>query len=54
MHADSYENFGWQLEGTDSTVPGKKDVTLKLKWDRNILQAPWHKQDCTGSLFLDI
>lgn len=31
MYADSYEKFGWQLEGTEDSIPGKKDVTLKLK-----------------------
>lgn len=36
MYADGYESFGWQLEGTDSAVPEKKGVTLKLKRDRKI------------------
>lgn len=36
MYADSYGNFGWQLEGMDGSILGKKEVTLKLKRDRKV------------------
>lgn len=36
MYMDSYQNFGWQLDGSTDSIPGTNEVTLKLKRDRKI------------------
>lgn len=36
VYIDGYENFGWQLEGTETPVGSVDSVTLKFKRDRKI------------------
>lgn len=37
LWADSYESFGWILEGKSASLPGKNTVNLKFKRDRKII-----------------
>lgn len=37
MYADSYENFGWKLESAHEGISGKKEIILKLKRNRKII-----------------
>lgn len=36
LYRDSYQNFGWELEGYGSGVPSPNNVSIKLKRDRRI------------------
>lgn len=36
IYADGYIHFGWELEGTTSTIRGVDNLTMKFKRDRKI------------------
>ncbi|SNS68854.1 hypothetical protein SAMN05446037_101727 [Anaerovirgula multivorans] len=36
MYADGYQNFGWKLEGTDSTISSSFSMVMKFKRDCKI------------------
>ena len=37
LYADSYENFGWELEGTGEQIGKVDSITMKFRRDRKIL-----------------
>lgn len=37
LYADSYENFGWELEGTDDPIGRVDSLVMKFRRDRKIL-----------------
>ena len=37
LYADSYENFGWELEGTGEQIGKVDSVVMKFRRDRKIL-----------------
>ncbi|MGO4784439.1 hypothetical protein [Cryobacterium sp. W22_MBD10_FK3] len=40
IYADSYRNFGWITEATETGLPGATTVTLRLKRDRALKNRP--------------
>lgn len=40
LYRDTYQNFGWQVEGYETPLPGSTSVTMKLKRDRRIKNRP--------------
>lgn len=40
VYADSYRNFGWLTDTTETGLPGATTVTLKLKRDRRVKNRP--------------